>query len=114
MATDFSKLIGNRIRYFRNLKGMTQAELAEAIQIETSTLAHIEIGKNLPAISRLPLIAEKLGIEVYQLFTKKELAKNTDVIEEITTLLKSADDTQLRLIYELIGNALDISAKQSL
>ncbi len=111
MATDFSKLIGNRIRYFRNLKGMTQAELAEAIQIETSTLAHIEIGKNLPAISRLPLIAEKLGIEVYQLFIKKDVNKDSDIIEEIIGLLKSCDDTQLRLIYELIGNVLDISAK---
>ena len=111
MASDYSKLIGNRIRYFRNLRGMTQAELAEAIGIETSTLAHIEIGKNLPAISRLPRIAEVLDIEVYQLFIRREITDNHDLISKITDLLKSADDKQIRLIYEFIGCMLDITAK---
>lgn len=111
MASDFSKLLGNRIRYYRNLNNLTQAKLAEAIGIETSTLAHIEIGKNLPAISRLPKIAEVLKIEVYQLFIKKEITDNSDLINNITELLKTADDKQLRLIYKFIGNILDILAK---
>lgn len=111
MATDFSKLIGNRIRYYRNLNGLTQAKLAEAVGVETSTLAHIEIGKNLPAISRLPRIAEVLGIEVYQLFVKKEVVNNDNLIDNIIELLKTADDMQLRLIYEFIGKMLDIMAK---
>lgn len=112
MATEFSKLIGSRIRYFRNLKGITQAKLAEKIGIETSTLAHIEIGKNLPSISRLPKIAEELGIEVYQLFIKREITTESDLLSEITELLKASDELQLRLIYDLIGNILDLSAKK--
>ncbi len=111
MATQFSKLLGSRIRYFRKLNGLTQEKLAEKLGIETQTLAHIEIGKNLPSLSRLPLIAECLNIEVFQLFIKREVSSDSDMREAIIELLKSADDLQLRLIYDLIGNVLDLSAK---
>ncbi len=111
MATKFSKLVGSRIKYFRNLNDLTQAELAEKIGIEVSTLAHIEIGKNLPSMSRLPVIAESLNIEVFQLFMKKEPDSNAQIIESINELLKTADKVQLKLIYDLIGNVLDLSAK---
>ncbi len=111
MATEFSKLIGSRIKYFRNLRSMTQAELAEKIGIESSTLAHIEIGKNLPSTSRLPKIAQALEIEIFQLFIKNEVKTDSETIEAINKLLKISNKTQLRLIYELIANAVDLSAK---
>jgi len=112
MASRFSKSLGSRIRYFRELKSLTQEKLAEAIECETSTLGHVEIGKNLPSLSRLEKIAKALEIEVYQLFIKKDVEAGDDIREAINDLLKSADKKQLRLIYECIGNMLDITANK--
>ena len=112
MATKFSKSLGSRIRYFRELRGYTQEKLSELIDCETSTLGHVEIGKNLPSLSRLEKIAKVLEIEVYQLFIKKDVEPGDDLREAILNLLKSADKKQLRLIYDFIGNILDITAKK--
>lgn len=112
MATKFSKSLGSRIRYFRELKGLTQEKLAELIDCETSTLGHVEIGKNLPSLSRLEKTAKALDIEIYQLFIKKDIEAGDDIRNAIYDLLKSADKKQLRLIYECIGNMLDITAKK--
>ena len=113
MATEFGKLLGSRIRYFRKLNNLTQEQLAEKLGIEPQTLSHIEIGKNLPAISKLPKYAEILNIEVYQLMLKRDIGAGIEVREAINELLKSADELQLRLIYDLIGNVLDLSAKNN-
>jgi len=110
MTSRFSKSLGSRIRYFRELRGFTQEALAELIDCETSTLGHVETGKNLPSISRLEKIAKILDIEVYQLFIKKNLEAGDDIREAITDLLKSAEKKQLRIIYECIANMLDITA----
>ncbi len=112
MATEFGKLIGSRIRYFRKLNGFTQEYLAEKLGIEPDTLSHIEIGKNLPSLSRIPRIAECLNIEPFQLLIKKDISSDTDIRAAINELLKCADDLQLRLIYDLIGNIIDLSAKK--
>lgn len=111
MATEFGKLLGSRIRYFRKLNHLTQEQLAEKLGIEPETLSHIEIGKNLPAISKLPRYAEVLNVEVFQLMIKRDISSGGEVRDAINELLKSADELQLRLIYDLIGNILDLSAK---
>jgi len=111
MATKFSKQLGNRIRHFRKLNGLTQEELSEKIGVENSTLGHIETGKNLPSMSRLPLIAEALNVEVFELFIGKETELNTDKVEAINKILKKLDKKQINLIYDLIFNLLDLSVK---
>jgi len=38
---DLRKPLGNKIKYFRKQKGLTQEQLAEKIGIETNTLSNI-------------------------------------------------------------------------
>ena len=49
------KCIGLRIAYFRKLKNITQAELAEQLSINKNYLSHIESGSANKAVS-LPLL----------------------------------------------------------
>ena len=56
-------------------------------------------------------IAQALEIEIFQLFIKNEVKTDSETIEAINKLLKISNKTQLRLIYELIANAVDLSAK---
>ena len=72
------KCIGLRIAYFRKLKNITQAELAERLSINKNYLSHIESGSANKAVS-LPLlirISKALGVELSLLTDLSDLSKN--------------------------------------
>ena len=72
------KCIGLRISYFRKLKNITQAELAEQLAINKNYLSHIESGSANKAIS-LPLlirISKALNVELSLLTDLSDLNKN--------------------------------------
>ena len=54
---DELQYIGLRISYFRKMKNMTQAQLAEKVYISKNYLSHIESGASNKAVS-LPLLIE--------------------------------------------------------
>lgn len=53
---------GKRIRGFRKLKGYTQKELAEAIDVSVSVLGEIERGNRLPTVSIVYKISKTLNV----------------------------------------------------
>lgn len=66
--------IGAKIAYYRNLKQMTQAELAEKVSMSESTIGRIERGKyngGFPLPTLLD-IAAGLGVELASLVTFSE------------------------------------------
>lgn len=58
---------GRRIRAFRKLKRVQQAELASRIGISTTSLGRIERGEREPSKELLNSIAEQLHINVEEL-----------------------------------------------
>ena len=72
------KCIGLRIAYFRKLKNITQATLAEQLAINKNYLSHIESGSANKAVS-LPLlirISKALDIDLSLLTDLSDLKKN--------------------------------------
>lgn len=72
------KCIGLRIAYFRKLKNITQASLAEQLSINKNYLSHIESGSANKAVS-LPLlirISKALDIDLSLLTDLSDLKKN--------------------------------------
>lgn len=69
MLTFKYKQIGRKIAYYRRLKNLTQAELAQKINISTSYLSKIECGHYPKSVSLsvLMAIAGGLDIELYLL-----------------------------------------------
>lgn len=65
-----SSLLGLTIAYYRRAKGMTQAELAEAVHISRTHMSNIEAPNTKTSISLNLLfdIAEALDIPVKELF----------------------------------------------
>lgn len=59
--------ISRRVRAFRKLKRLQQAELAKRIDISTSTLGRIERGDKIPTDELLSKIAKQLNIDVQEL-----------------------------------------------
>lgn len=72
------KCIGLRIAYFRKLKNITQADLAEQLSINKNYLSHIESGSANKAVS-LPLlirISKALDVDLSLLTDLSDLKKN--------------------------------------
>ncbi len=72
------KCIGLRVAYFRKLKNITQATLAERLSINKNYLSHIESGSANKAVS-LPLlirISKALDVDLSLLTDLSDLNKN--------------------------------------
>ena len=105
---DLLALIGRRIAEARRARGMTQAELAEAVGIETITLSRYETGSRGPSISTIDLAAYALGVEIGDLVDRgRELPppQHSPDVEEAVRVLDGLDgerrDLALRLLREV-------------
>lgn len=103
------KLIGSRIKYFRQVAGLTQAQLGELIDMDSSSLGRCEIGTDRISLTRLIRIADILKVDLYKFFLIRDVDGNKKTIEKITDLLSTANDVQLGLIYNNISNLLDLT-----
>ena len=61
------------IRQLREMRNMTQAELAERIGVSSKTVSKWETGKGLPDISLLQPLAQALGISVIELMNGQHI-----------------------------------------
>lgn len=64
--------IGKNIKILRDIRGMTQKELAELIGVPAGTLSHIEKGTRQPSIDMLYAIADALSVSVINLVLEEK------------------------------------------
>ena len=60
--------VGKRIRHFRHLRGMSQADLAEQIGVKFQQLQRYENADNRISASKLKMAAESLNVSIKDLF----------------------------------------------
>jgi transcriptional regulator with XRE-family HTH domain len=60
--------LGKNIKFFRSLKDLSQADLAEKAGISVTFLSNIERGNNFPLPRTLCSLAKTLEVEVFELF----------------------------------------------
>lgn len=60
--------LGKQIGKLRKLKGLTQAQLAEKIEVTQAYLGHLEQGRKSPSLETLEKIATALKIQIKDLF----------------------------------------------
>ena len=68
MANSTTEILKNNLKYYRNLRNLTQEQLGELSSISTDYISELERGKKVPSIKRLDLIAKALQIEIYKFF----------------------------------------------
>ena len=94
---DIKKLLGNRIKEIRKLRGMTQDKLSDIVNIEVPNISNIENGKYYPTSENLQKIADALNVRPYELYMfehnrninelKNELFNALDKNESLTRLM---------------------------
>ena len=95
-----AKQFGQFIAGIRKEKKMTQAELAEKINVTDKAVSRWERGLGFPDIQTLEPLAQALGISVLELMRskKKESTGDVDITEtqytrqEVAEMLQNADD----------------------
>jgi transcriptional regulator with XRE-family HTH domain len=80
---DLGQRIGRRIRALREAKGLTGEELAYAGPPVGSKgyLSDIEAGKRLPSLHALEALADRLGVEVFDLLVDPEADERGRLID---------------------------------
>lgn len=68
---EFQKALGQRIKQLREDKNITQTELAYRCEIERSNMNRIEAGNTNPSSFLIYTIAQKLEIELPELYNFK-------------------------------------------
>ena len=89
---DFAKLLGKRIRFLRKLKGISQLELAYDMDMSMNTISTIELGKISPKIETLNKIAQKLDVNLSELFVFSEKKLKNKKLDELFGLLNQEND----------------------
>ncbi len=94
-------LVENIIRYRKKL-GYTQEAFSEMIEYSPSGLSDIETGKNLPRSECISLIAEKLNVELYELFIEQDSCVNIDTSArtKLVDIINKSDDAFVQAIFE--------------
>jgi transcriptional regulator with XRE-family HTH domain len=68
MADDVRAMVGQNIRRLRIAAGLTQAELAERMDVDRGYVSGLELGQRNPTIVTLWHTAEALGTKVRSFF----------------------------------------------
>lgn len=111
---DVKQVFGENLRYYRRKLGYTQETLAEKLDIGTTHLANLEIGKKFVSAGLLQNISKTLNVPYSALFYNPEqddliddsfLGKvNSSLDEEVLLLKKKIRDYYLYGLDEIPDN----------
>ena len=97
-------ILGKNIKRYRQLKGLSQEELSEKLDISQQTMSKIECGKNFLTSETLEKIPSILGVNLYELFIFEDDYSSEDIvadIEKYLSVLKS-NPKKLACVHKLV------------
>jgi transcriptional regulator with XRE-family HTH domain len=102
--------VGDKIKAYRTLKGLSQKEVAITIGADQGQYSRIESGKVEPTLPSLRKIADALGVSLADLFTEEKPVDvnsfDKDLIEQLK-LLAELDPDERKSICHIIDIAIN-------
>lgn len=86
-TSKLKKNIGEKIKFYRKKRGLSQDKLAEIVDIEMKSLSRIESGHNYPQCENLIAIAKALKVAPWQLYFFENEISIEDMKKEIIATL---------------------------
>lgn len=110
---DIEKIVGENIRKYRKMRGMTQQQLGDAIGVRDNTISQYEKGRNAPEQNRIYAIAEVLNVSVGDFFPETTTSKEESFVKALM-LSEGLSDQDREYLQSLIEKAhsLDEQARE--
>ncbi|OXM83697.1 helix-turn-helix domain-containing protein [Paenibacillus rigui] len=101
-------IVGERIRFFRKNRGLTQEQLGEKVELPQSYIGGIERGEKNISLETLERIVDALKIEPSDVLTsgKKRNTKDEILIDKILLNLQGRSPIEIEIIHNLIADVL--------
>jgi transcriptional regulator with XRE-family HTH domain len=105
MAT-IAEELGQKIAAQRRAAGLTQARLAEKIDVQPETISRIETGKMTASLDLLARIADALDLGLHELFRAHEKDKPRSLaIEKLLCFSQRLSPAEIELVM-VVGSAV--------
>lgn len=95
------ELLGERIKELCKRKGLTQEQLAEKVDLATSYISLIEVGRSSPTLETIENIASTLEVELKDLFDYMQLDPERVAPKELGKSLEEIDEASRKLLYRI-------------
>ena len=99
-------LFGKKIKDYRKKRHLTQAQLAELINVDDKHISCIESGKNFPSTDLIERFSVALKVEPKDLFEFYHLQDSVDLKSDIISMLDTLTQEELSLVYKYIRTFL--------
>jgi transcriptional regulator with XRE-family HTH domain len=100
---ELRSVLGANLKRYRCLRGLSQAKLAEMVDISPNFISDVETGKRWISSDTMVNLAAALNIEVFEFF-KRETPPPDDVAEVITRFTTEAAETINGLVNQSLEN----------
>lgn len=99
---------GKKIKRMRINRGLTQEELAEAVDLSQRAMSGIETGENFASAETIDKLVSALDTTLEELFATNHLKIEEDLRQEIDEKLDdlSRDNEKLVIVYNVINSLL--------
>jgi Predicted transcriptional regulators len=104
MSLNF-EIIGRRVKESRLQKRMSQADLAEQIDMSVTYISHIETTKKHASLESLVRIANVLGVTVDYLLNGNQINDSVEYQVDLVQLIEGCTSYERRIIYEIASAA---------
>ena len=100
--SELRSVLGKNIKKYRNIKKLSQAKLAEILDITPNFISEIETGKRWISSDTLVNIADALDVEVHELL--KPPQKHPD---EMTAFIANYNEQALKTVSEAVIHSFE-------
>lgn len=97
-------IIGNNVAKYRNVAGLTQAQLADKVGISTAFISRVERGQKMMKVSTLSAVANVLNVSCDALLSDSVPSAQ---FENIKKLLSDQPEEYIESIEKLIRICID-------
>ena len=104
--SEIKSLFGKKIKDYRTQRHLTQAQLAELVNVDDKHISCIESGKNFPSADLIERFSTALNVEPKDLFEFYHLQNPANLKNEIITMLDKLPPEELSLAYKYIRTFL--------
>ena len=110
MTSNLQTLLGARIKKLRNSAGLTQAQLAERVDISDEFLSRMERGAKAPSLHTAEKVARALGVSMKELFDFDAVPaadSKTARLEGLVSYLAGVDEEVVDLVQAIARTVVE-------